>query len=682
MLEEFPARGEIAPPPRADRAESALRGTSGENGTLSMSVGDDFCLAGPETRTMTKTPTALLTTAAAVLLAAGSAWGQFDSFDTPARAPKVGVKARASHTHVTGGQTFHVAAEITITEGWIYYSPDPGRSDKLTVYGAAVGAQAGGRKLNGSTVLWPPDTPHEYSFGGETHVNHAYEGRIVAYVPVTVPADAPPGDFRIRLTLDGQVCSKDACDPLPDASGPDAIASETTVQVAAAAQVNPAWPGHGLPKARTAAQLAADHAAAAAKPKPPAPAANGAANLTVWAGLGLAMLAGLVLNVMPCVLPVIPIRILSIVNMAGEDKRRIVTLGLAFAGGIVLFFVGLGLLNVVLRLALGQAFDLGQHFSYPAVRIALALVVVALAANMFGAFNVIVPSKIAGLGQGAEGRETHLKSVSMGVMMAVLSTPCSFAFLAAALTWAQVQPLWLGTLAIVLIGVGMAAPHALLVAWPDLLRKMPRPGRWMELFKQSMGFLMLPVAIWLFATLGEETYPFWVAAYAVVLAFCLWVWGTWVRYDAPLSRKLIVRGAAVALAVAAAFWMLRPPKPLAVTFENYDPVRLQALRKAGKPVLLKFTATWCLKCYELDEKVYDQADVARELQDRKIAALKADVSQSDSAANKLLRTTFRGQPPLTVIYPAGNGPPQLLQGTYTKADLLKALDAAGAQTTR
>lgn len=619
--------------------------------------------------------------------AGGAAWAQFEGVGDFGKLPGGGeptVQAVPSHTHVAAGQEFMVAAVVDVPPGSKYYAPYPGTD---TVNGGEVLARWGDRAIPSDRVRWPKPEPYNDVGGIVTNV---YAGKVVVYVPVVVPDDAEPGPVSLRLALDGQTCTEKECHRLPDPAGPKAVAAEVQLQVADQARANPAWAegnlAAGLAAAKTPAQWkaelepakpvtnAGDQAGRQAKTKAPAEFSN----LSVWQWLGIALLAGLTLNIMPCVLPVIPIRIVSIVNMAKENKRRIVTLGLAFALGVLLFFVAFAAVSAVLKVSLGRVIDIGEYFGEPVFHIAMGAVMVALAANLFGAFEIVVPSKVAGL-EGSTKREGHLASIGMGVMLAVLATPCSFAYLAAALTWAQTQPVWLGSLAIVLIGVGMAAPHALLVAWPDLLKKIPKPGRWMELFKKSMGFVLVLVAIWLFGSLAKDTYPFWMAAWAVVLAFGLWMAGSWVRYDAPLGRKLFVRGTAVAVVVAAGFWMLPAPPPAMIPFEDYSADRLSELQAEGKPVLVKFTASWCLKCKDVERNVFRQEDIARDLRQRKVAAVKADVSRRGSEADKFLKEEFGGQPPLTAIYPAGGGKPILLRGGFSKDDLRQALDRAGAK---
>lgn len=583
--------------------------------------------------------------------------GPGTGFDAPPE--HLRASAVASHTTVAPQQQFHLAVELQIDEGWAYYSPAPGEVAKP----AKVAVQA--NRLVVGEVLWPADHPYQTDLGDEVIVNHVYKKRAVAYVPLRVPADASPGPRTVTVIVSGQICGNVCVDV--------EATVEADVTIGPVAAADDAWTtrlADGLARAMPAADLPAARQTAAAP--------SGVSDLTVWTGLSLALLAGLILNVMPCVLPVVPLRILSLAQMAGQQRKRMVTLGLTFAGGIFLFFAALGAVNIALRLAAEQVFSLSALFQFRPVRIALAMILVALAANLFGLFNVIVPGRLAAAGQGGNDAKSrgYLASLGMGVMMAVLATPCSFAILAKALAWAQIVPLWLGTVAILMIGVGMAFPHAVLAAFPRLMDKLPRPGRWMELFKQSMGFLLLPVAIWLIFAGSDDAYPGWVIAYGVVLTACLWVWGTWVRYDASLRRKMIVRGLAGLLAVGAGYAMLRPPAHSAVPFDAFDNRRIEQAHRNNRTVLIKFTSATCLSCLWLDRTVYSDPEVAAEIARRNIVALKADTTDAGTPASTMLRRQFRGAPPLTVLLPPGGGRPVRIDGKFTKARLFQAFDDA------
>lgn len=616
----------------------------------------------------------------------------------PAAGEYISFRAIPSHTQVTRGQTFYIALEATIEPNWVYYSPVAG--------GSQLGAEVIPLDLSGAqmgTVRWEMPKPKVTAFGDESVTNYVYDKRTVIFVPITVPRDlslpevrrdsgtgVEQGSFRIALQLDGQVCGGDdnICLNLTGFSGERFLVG-SGAEIGPAPVPNPQWTQELqdlLSESVTKKQIAAEFGQAVPTTRSPGadtgkaegtvPATFGTARAEygTWVGLGLALVAGLILNIMPCVLPIIPLRIYSLVNMAGQSRRRFVTLGLAFAMGIVLFFAAVGLANVVVKLAVGRALNWSEHWQYAGVRAGLGLVLVALATNLFGAFNVTVPQKVASIEAGERKTQGHAGAAGMGLMMAILSTPCSAALVAGLFTWAQGQSLAVGTLAIVLMGVGMAAPHAVLAAFPDLVKKLPKPGRWMEIMKQAMGFVLLPVAIWLFSTL-RGGYAAWVMAYAVVLAFALWMWGSWVRYDAPAARRWGVRGAAVALAVGLGVWMLRPPAPPAPPEVSFAE-KIDRARQDGQAVVVKFTADWCLECKVVEANVYQDPDVKSRLSRQDVAYMVGDVTDRHQPAVAVLSEYTKAGPPMTLVYPPGEGEPIALPGGISVEDLMRALDAA------
>jgi len=242
--------------------------------------------------------------------------------------------------------------------------------------------------------------------------------------------------------------------------------------------------------------------------------------------LVLAFVAGLSLNIMPCVWPILPLVIMRIVEQSRESRRRAFTMGLAFCMGILAFFACLAVANIILRSFYGTSLGWGDHMRNPLVGTGLALLMVVMSLFMFGVFNISVPSSVAGKAGSGKG---HAGSVGMGFLAAILSTPCSFAILTAAFVWAQGQALAMGTFAIMVIGVGMAVPYVILTSMPGFLNRLPRAGRWMELFKQGLGFILLVIAAKMIKGLPEGS-KINVLYFAVVVSFCVWMWGSWVSF--------------------------------------------------------------------------------------------------------------------------------------------------------
>ena len=598
-------------------------------------------------------------------------------------------QAIVSHATVAAGGKAHVALQLTVAEGyWLYGPVAGGEIVKLT----DLAVRAGQSPLTVGAALFGPTTEHVTEFPEGSDTNNVYEGQTTIFVPVTVPADAKPGPYPIDLTIDWQACYD--IDGVTGCLAPSEKQISATVVVAEETTPSPLW-GDVMTTALAQAKPADQWRTALAE-APPKPIVFGAVSRSTLGWLLAAVIAGLLINIMPCVLPVIPLRLLALFNQAKESRARFVTLGLAFAGGIVLFFAAVAGLNILLRVVFQYKLVQADLFRNIELLTAMVLFLVVLAANMFGVFTVTIPGRVAAVETG----HGHVGAAGMGLMMGVLSTPCSFALIAAVLGWAQLQELKLGTLAFLLMGVGMAIPHVVLAGFPGIIAKLPRAGRWTELFRQSVGFVLLGVAVWLLGTRIESVHIRWILGYTVVLAFCLWVWGAWLRFDSDLWKKITVRGSAVALAVVTGWWMLPPPMapietqpsavetasaPAATTqevaawkwMEPFDAWRIAAARAAGKTIVVKFYASWCIECVVVDKKVYQQPDVRAELEARGVLTVKADVTDRDMPANHMLYKQL-GQigPPVTAILPPGGRTPIVLQGVFDKEDLYKALDAA------
>lgn len=377
-------------------------------------------------------------------------------------------------------------------------------------------------------------------------------------------------------------------------------------------------------------------------------------NLSAWFALGLAFLAGLSLNIMPCVWPVLPLIVMRIIEQAKESKGKSITMGLAFCLGILLFFACLAGANIILQVFYGTVLQWGDQFRNPGFVAGMALLLVVLALFMFGVFTITVPSAISsksGSGKGYSG------AVGMGFLAAVLSTPCSFAILAAAFAWAQAQPLPLATLAIIVIGVGMSAPYAILTSMPGLLKHTPKPGRWMELFKQAIGFVLLIIAVKLISAI-PQVQRMNILYFAVTLGFCIWMWGSWVSYNTKLPHKFIIRIIAVVIAVAAGMAFLPAPAEELIDWQKYDTDVIETALAENRPVLIKFTADWCLSCQVVEKTVYSKEDIAKLIQEKGVLAIKADTTVKDYPATLALKNKFKepGVPVSMLFAPGGKEP--------------------------
>ncbi|MHC4125838.1 MAG: protein-disulfide reductase DsbD family protein, partial [Planctomycetota bacterium] len=346
---------------------------------------------------------------------------------------------------------------------------------------------------------------------------------------------------------------------------------------------------------------------------------------------------------------------------------RTIAMGFAFCFGILLFFACLAGANIVLQLVYGTALQWGDQFRNPGFVIGMALLMVVLALFMFDVFAITLPSAVTGKSSG----RGHVGTISMGFLAAILSTPCSFGILAAAFAWAQGQPLLPATLAIMFIGLGMGLPYLILTSIPGLLEKLPRPGRWMELFKKTVGFILLGIAAWMITVVPQAKRAD-ILYFAVVLAFCIWMWGGWVSYNTKLLRKWLVRVIAVVLAVIVGWGLLKPVEKL-IDWQSYDGVLIDTAVSQNRPVLVKFTADWCLSCKTVDKLVYLRKDIASLIKDKDVLAIRADTTVMDYPATQALKSIYKepGVPMSMYFAPGEKEPTRWRDKTF--GDELKAL---------
>ncbi len=397
-------------------------------------------------------------------------------------------------------------------------------------------------------------------------------------------------------------------------------------------------------------------------------------NFGVPVAMALALLAGLSINIMPCVLPILPLVVMRLVEQSRQSSGRRIGLGLAFSGGIILFFIVFAAIAAVIKWRTGIVIDWGDHLRYPAVATALFLLIVVMGLFLLDVFSIQLPGTISaaqGSGHGIAG------SMGMGFFAAILSTPCSGAYFGMVLIWAQTQPWVVGAAAIVTMGVGMALPYAILVGFPKLLQKVPRPGAWMDIFRKAMAFVLFYVAIKLAlpALSGQRLLN--VIQYAVILSFALWMWGGWVSFSTPAIKKWIIRGLAAAVAVVAGLWLLPSESAQAgsrVAWTSYDSGSINRSVAEKQPVLIKFTADWCTNCKVVDRSVYHDSEVVGLIQKKGVLPVLGDTTQKQYPATVDLREIYKipGTVPATVVL-TPDGTQHKLLGIFDKQELIRIL---------
>jgi thiol:disulfide interchange protein/DsbC/DsbD-like thiol-disulfide interchange protein len=410
---------------------------------------------------------------------------------------------------------------------------------------------------------------------------------------------------------------------------------------------------------------------------------------SVWLYLLLAAVGGMILNLMPCVLPVISLKVLGFVSQAGEERVRVRQLGLTFSAGIVAAFLALAGLVVLLKGG-GEEIGWGFQFQYPGFVMAMAGLVFALGLSLFGLFTVNLT--VGGVWRKGEG-EGLAGSFFNGVLATVLATPCTAPFLGTALGFAFAQTAILVWGIFAAIGVGMALPYVLLALHPGWMRFLPKPGGWMEHFKQLMGFLLMGTVLWLLWVLGKQVGVegvIWTGAFLLCLALAGWLMGQWVDLSSSRQKRWTARVLALAICVGGYWFFLAPV--LAVdarlaeangsqgetqVWEEFSVVRVEELLAANRHVFIDFTAEWCWTCKVNERTVLASEEVRERFAALDVALIKADWTSRNPEITGLLRAFGRSGVPLYVIFPAGNPDrPLVLPEVITAGLVLEKLDEA------
>ncbi len=524
-----------------------------------------------------------------------------------------------------------------------------------------------------------------------------HEGDVTWSLPVEVPEDLEPGEQTIEGFIVYQACTETSCQrPMALAFEAELTVTEELAEPASALpiQLVSAKRAEALDLAATqrwvdelSATTPAPGGASGAAGEPAGDEATSrdddaaAAPVSAPGDTGLmpfplillfAFLGGIILNVMPCVLPIVGLKVMGFVKQAGEDRGRILTLNLAYIGGILTMFALFAIL------AVSVSFGWGEQLTYFPVRLGLTLLLFALALSYFGVWEIPVPGFAAGkASQELQQREGMTGAYSKGIFATILATPCSGPLLGyiLGLTLALSAPLTF--LIFMTVGLGMSLPYLVVGLRPGLIGWLPQPGPWMETLKQFLAFLFLATVAFFFATFSDHhKVPVFIAL--------LGVWfGCWLIGQVPnwerLSKRLAAWTAGIAFATligVGAFRLIGQEKLL--EWEPYSEARLVQLQNQGRTVLLDFGAKWCGNCIYNYETALDTEPTRELVEQLDAVAMYADWTDSDPEIEAKLKELDSISIPLLVIYP-GNDPdnPLVLRDIVTQGQVLAALEQAG-----
>jgi len=568
---------------------------------------------------------------AALLWGANIATANQDAL--PGASRDAGMLGGSAHAFLRVDEAYALRAELRDAQVLVQWDIAPG----YYLYKERIGFKWKGKDAAEAIVVTlPAGEAHEDAYLGATEV---YRGTLAVTLPL-------PGSEPALLEVKSQGCA-DAGLCYPPRTRVFAVDPVTGSLDETEPEQIPV----------TAAQSAA-----------PAP-ATGPADLAklLWMAL-LAALGGMILNLMPCVFPVLSLKVLGIAAKGGNGHGKALH-GLAYAAGVVLSFVAVAGLLLALRGA-GAAIGWGFHLQSPAFVAALAYLFVVMGLALSGMINL--GSGVMGSGEALARQGGYRGTFFTGVLATVVASPCSAPFMGTALGFAMTQPPVYALAIFAALGLGMAAPFVLLTLSPALLRRLPHPGPWMDGFKQFLAFPLYAAAVWLLWVLGNQTGVNGMAAVTggcVLLALGLWCWEHAKLHRRPLPLRLLG-----ALICVLALLVLRSPlldeRPAVRTdstgaWEDYSPARLEELRAAGTPVFVNVTADWCITCLANERIALASEEVLAAFRDRGIVYLKGDWTNSDPELTALLQAHGRSGVPLYLFYPAAAGAqatllPQLL----------------------
>jgi thiol:disulfide interchange protein len=561
---------------------------------------------------------------------------------------------------VAPGQPFRMAVKLEVAPHWHTY----GKTLPPEIDGAPTTlAWDLPHDWTMEELPWPPtkDTP---SAGNK--VVPAYEGTVYLPVLITPPAAISPGtNARIGVTVDAVACDLQNCVPFRELKA----SLELKTGASPVADASQAQVFEKLPKA---------------------PVATTSPSKTVPQGsiawfLLLGFLGGLILNIMPCVFPVLALKVTSVVSQAQDDRGKVLIHGIAYTLGVFVTFWALDGVLIFLREA-GHSQGWGFQFQSPWFNFVVVLIMMIFGLNMAGLFEVGVSATSAG--SELTSKSGYAGSFFSGLFATVVATPCTAPLLANALPVALSLPALPSLGFFTVIGLGLAFPYLLLGIFPSLLKLLPRPGVWMESFKQAMAFPMLGAAAyftWVLLGLVSEDNGRDLLIGLVVIALAFWIYGRW----SVISKPTPVRVRAVIFALVFfvfGIWWAHPQAAPAkgstsvnageVVWKEWSPELVADLRRQKKPVYIDFTARWCATC-QVNHRVYSDATLAQDFNKRGVTLLKADWTKPDPRIEKALDELGESAVPVNVLYVPGREKPIILPKTLTVSNVQAALAELG-----
>lgn len=602
----------------------------------------------------------------------------------------VTAKLIADTSAIAPGNPFHLGVQLFMQPGWHTYYRIPGdagmatKIDWLLPSGFAAKSQK-----------W--EKPTRLDEAGI--VSYVYVGTTLIAAEITPPAHLKPqANVLIKAKVKWLSCH-DICVPggseveltLPVVASPNSHVKH--LHEDAFSRANFDGPvGHPVGESVNATKPGLNSSYLASGQ---APAFNGVVHHpNLFSYIALALMGGLILNFMPCVLPVIAIKILSLLEQSDCKPMRVRMLGLAFAAGIISSFLALAGLVIAIQAA-GHTIGWGFQFQYPPFVLAMAAIILVFALSLFGQFNISVNVGQNEVQQLSE-KEGLTGTFFKGVLATILSTPCTAPFLGTALGFAFSQPWWTVLTIFFSVGLGMSSPYLLMTINPAWMKFLPKPGAWMEKLKEFFGFVLLATVAWLISILGSQVGVAGLVQsiyFLIAVALSVWFMSRFSDLTCTATKTKVVRTIAVTVTGGALYFFILAQPNLFIAdnhskqaesnrdSEGWQPFTLSQLNSSlvsGKTVFLDFTAKWCLTCQVNEAAVLRSQSVQDKFKALHVVLLKADWTNQDKEVSELLRKFGRSGVPLYVIFP-GKSPdrPIVLPEIIDIPLVLEKLDEAG-----
>jgi thiol:disulfide interchange protein DsbD len=600
------------------------------------------------------------------------------------------------HTYPDKVYTGHhswIAVQIILDPEWHIYGnpkgPGPGLPTILEVLSIPEGVQADHARFLPAEKLIEADLgPDEWVW--------IYRKETTIYLRLSIPANLPSQKHQVQLHLQLALCREGVCMPYKTnltatINVVSSLSAETSIPQRVTREIQLSHVGEIKSKSQPAsvATTSSDEGQEQippvgeipdVKPRPVMPGLE--VGGLVKAAL-FALLAGFILNFMPCVLPVVSLKVLGFVQQAQESGRRVALMGLSFAAGIFAVFL------VLAALASFAGYGWGELFQKQGFLIAMIGLIFTMALCLFGLFQLPIPHFASSGESISMQRQGYFESFYKGTLATFLATPCSGPLLGGAMAWTLRQPPVQIFVVFVCLGVGMAFPYVVMSIYPPTLRWLPRPGNWLIHFERFMGFALLATVVYLLTILPENM-RVWIVLFCLFLALGFYVWGQMTSLSDSTRRRIAVRLLAVIIMVAGGWlslktfpsmgWYEGPGSKTEASdkWQAYTDIKLLEASRENRWVVVDFTADWCPNCILVERTALRNQHVVETFRKHNALLLKADLTRENPPAKRLLEKLGSRSIPFLALFPPGEHfwQPFFLRDIYRARDVLRVFEKA------